>query len=288
MLEVNLLTEMIKQKHRPLVEYMLFDQDYPQLRNFLKEFYPQLSSKVAPWIDLAHNILLVDIEAVEDFAINHQLTYLIRPSKIQRKVYYFTHHLNLQMRKKEFADYFRGLTPVLVDIYRLAIEDDFMPDLNDYMMPTIKNTPDGRPLYRGLQWYEKKVEASNNKIKQTFNKYYGERFNYDHYVSSSHLIKLIDDHSTNQALKDKSQEMRLIEKYLRNIIAHEVICVNEAWIQQRMNMSSENVHQVYLDLVKLAGLDDSRQWKIFDIIHQKILDQLQLNDKEQNHEEVNH
>ena len=282
------MTQNLTPCQKEIITYMLEDQDYDQIRLFLVKHLKGQVDPILPVIDLARSILIVDMDQVETLALQTNLNFLIKPTQIQRKVYFYTHHLNLQIKKREYADYFRGLTPVLVDILRLLVEHDFMPNLNEFMIPVIKNTPDDKPLYRGLQWFEKKIEGQNNMIKSTFKKYYGDRFNYDHYVSSSHLIKLIDDHSKNEDIKHKTNQMRLIEKYLRNLIAHEVVCVDEAWVQQRVNMTPLQVHELYMDLVHLAGLTNPRQWDVFEEIEQRVRHHLKLNNKEIYHEKTNH
>lgn len=271
---MNLLTP----TQEAVLRYMLASRQYPHIRYYLSQNHIQISQEVDDLLDLAQGILRVDIDLVEKKAKDCQFPYLLKPRQLQQRVYYYTQHLELQLKNEEFGDYFRGLTPVLVDLLRLLIENDFMPELSKYMMPVVKDTPQGTPLYRGLQWYEKKVEQGHNRVKVTFRKYYGNRFNYDHYVSSSHLLKLIEDHSDNQALKTKANQMRQIEKYLRNIIAHEVVCVDEDLILRRVHMTPGQIHDLYRDLLRMAGLTDDRQWGILSQIDNKVKQDLKMTD----------
>lgn len=267
--EVNSLTQAIDPKYQLLVDHLLEQKDYPSLQRILPSL-TENPEKLTPFIELAWAILTIDLDQVELLAAKLNYPFLNKPKRIQRKVYFYSHYLELQYQRQEFADYFRALTPVMVDILRLIIEQDFMPDLNHYLIPVIKNTSQGVPLYRGLQWFEQKVEADNNYIHQTFKKHYGDHFNYDYYVSSSHLLKLIEDHSSNALIKEKVGQMRLIEKYLRNIIAHEVVCVDRAWVKQRMNLEISQVHELYQELIALAGLANQQIWQVFDQINQDI------------------
>lgn len=270
------MTQRLAPDYQLLVDHLLEQKDYLSLKRLLPSFIENANS-ITPFIDLAWAILTIDLDQVEQLATQLHYSFLNKPKRIQRKVYFYSHYLELQYRRQEYADYFRALTPVMVDILRLIIEQDFMPDLNHYLIPVIKNTAEGKPLYRGLQWFERKVEGDNNFIHQTFKKHYGDHFNYDYYVSSSHLIKLIEDHSSNELIKEKVNQMRLIEKYLRNIIAHEVVCVDPAWVKQRMNLEISQVHALYQELIALAGLANQQIWQVFDQINQEIIQGLQEN-----------
>lgn len=262
-------------EHTHVLQHMLTYKEYDLLENYLRQSLDVQDSDVLQLIHIGQAILNVDLDRLSQLVAQTPYYKLTSVSKIHQRVYFFTHYLQTQLTRKQYADYFRALTPVLVDLFRLIVAHDFFEDINDFMVPVVKDTADGKPLYRGLQWHQRKVESTDNIIRQTFQRYYGDGFNYDHYVSSSHLLKLVEDHSANQDLKDKATRIRYIEKYLRNIIAHEVVCVDEAWIQHRVDMSIDDIHHLYIDLVKYAGLTQTYQWEIFDHLEMNIKKLLQ-------------
>ncbi len=270
------MAEKMEHHQAELIHYLLQMQAYLPLETYIQDNFESKFAAVRPYLQLAQAILNVDIGRIEQLASTCNQQYLLKPTTIQQKVYFYSHYLNLQLRRQEYGDYFRGLTPVLVDVFRLLIENDFMPEINQYMTPVVKDTVDGKPLYRGLQWYQQKIEEKPNKVQETFDKYYGSRFNYDHYVSSTHLIKLIEDHSHKSKLKDLAMKLRYIEKYMRNIIAHEVITVDEDLIQTRVKMSMTDIHELYLETLVFAGLTDQRQWDAFEKLHEIIKQHLEI------------
>ena len=251
-------------EHKLVVQHMLAYKEYDLLETYLSQTLNITAPEILQPIQIGQAILNMDLDRLNHLVAQTPYQKLTKVTKIHQKVYFFTHYLQTQLMRKQYADYFRALTPVLVDLFRLIVAHDFFEDVNQYMVPVVKNTAEGTPLYRGLQWNQRKVESSDNIIRQTFQRYYGQNFNYEHYVSSSHLLKLVADHSKNQDLKDKAAQMRHIEKYLRNIIAHEVVCVDEEWIEHRVNMSIVDIHQLYIDLLTFAGLTNEFQWEIFD------------------------
>lgn len=258
-----------------LIEHMLKYHQYRPLHHFILEKTALKNNTLLNSIQLAQAIIDVNIRQVEHLAPKVNRHYLLKPTYLKRRVYSYAHYMNIQYERQEFMDYFRALSPLLVDVLRLIIEHDFMPELNQYIEPIIKENVEGKPIYRGLQWKELAVESQPNRVADTFTKYYGDRFNFKHYVSSSHLLKLIDDHSKNNEVKAKSISLRHIEKYVRNIVAHEVIYVSDELVERRTGMSMNQIHRLLQEALLLAGLDDKRQWGILNEIHETIKNNIQ-------------
>ena len=253
-----------------LIDHMLRYFQYRPLLDYLTKETSIQHTHLQNSIQLAQAILDIDLRQIEYLAPKLNRQYLLTPRFIERRVYSYAHYMNVQYDRQEYMDYIRAISPLLVDLLRLIIERDFMADLNSYIEPIVKENVDGKPIYRGLQWKQTVVESSDNKVNQNFTKYNGDRYNYKHYVRSSHLIKLNDDHSKNEEVKAKAIMLRHIEKFLRNIVAHEVIHVDDALVERRTGMSIEQIHRLLQESLILAGLEDKRQWQILNDINNTI------------------
>lgn len=260
-----------KQRHHHDVLLALLNYDHFQaLELELKQLAFDGKEEILFLVQLANAILQVDNENVKKLAQNTSFQGVLDASQLERKAYYYLQTLTLQLKRQEYGDYLRGLTPLLVDVFRIAIERDFLPNLAEYIQPINKATTNGAYLYRGLQWSQNKIERHPNIIADTWKKYYGNYFNYDHYVSSSHLMKLIEANSSNDRLIELTSTMRKIEKYLRNLVAHEVLTVDQQFFVDRIQWTPLHVHQVLLDLYDEVGLTHPLQRTIIEQIKQKI------------------
>ncbi|MGX7076609.1 hypothetical protein [Globicatella sanguinis] len=260
-----------KQRHHHDVLLALLKYDHFQaLELEIKQLAFDGKDEILLLVQLANAILQVDNENVKKLAQNTPFQGVLDASQLERKAYYYLQTLTLQLKRQEYGDYLRGLTPLLVDVFRIAIERDFLPNLAEYIQPIKKETTSGAHLYRGLQWSQNKIESHPNIIADTWKKYYGNYFNYDHYVSSSHLMKLIEANSSNEHLIELASTMRKIEKYLRNLVAHEVLTVNQQFFVDRIQRTPLQVHQVLLDLYDEVGLTHPLQRTIIEQIKQQI------------------
>ncbi|MBG9982883.1 hypothetical protein HZY86_07185 [Aerococcaceae bacterium DSM 111020] len=268
---------MDSQLNDELIMHMLDYREYLPLQSYL-----QSSSTMTPHLklltQLGDAILHCDIETVNPLAESLDILHLTHISRLKQRAYFYYQGMQLNFLRHEYGDYFRALSPFLVDVLRLIIERHIIPQLNEFMIPIVKENAEENRIYRGLQWKQSRVEQSNNIINQTFKKYYGERFNYDHYVSSSHLVKIIEDHSKDQKLKQLIANVRHVEKYVRNIAAHEVVYVDNAFVTQRSGLTLNDVQLCVQELMHNADLTDQAVINILTEINQRILQALKMND----------
>ncbi|MGX7107236.1 hypothetical protein ACWOBE_05470 [Hutsoniella sourekii] len=252
---------------------LLDHQQYLLLDQLLASDYSP-SSKPRQLLQLAQAIINVDLTGQEALAESLGYSYLLQTAKLERRAYCYFHNMNGQIKRQEFADYFRGLTPMLVDVLRLVVEATFLPNLDYYLTPVIKNNSQDKPIYRGIQWDQEAIQEDGQLIERTWRRYYGLRFNYDHYLSSSHLLKLIDDHCQDQEIRHAATAMRQIEKHVRNLVAHEVVYVDREWVKDRSGHSISQIHRLLVHLMHLADLKDQGHWEILETIHAAFIEEI--------------
>ncbi|MBG9981406.1 hypothetical protein HZY91_09580 [Facklamia sp. DSM 111018] len=253
-----------------LLKHMLKHQQYYSMLDYIHIYKEWSNDRIEGLLELGHAYKHTDLKTINLIAPRLQLDFLTQPGKLEQRVYSSAQSLAIKIELREYDDYLRALTPLLVDVLRLVLEATVLPDLDRYLCEVIKETSDGNPLYRGLQWNEPLIEAKSNLIKSTWKHYYGDFFNYDHYVSSSHLVKLITDHVKNPQILEIADQMRKIEKYARNIVAHESVYVNDDWLKERVGMEAKQIHQLLVNLINLAGLTSAKQWQSMVIIDNEI------------------
>lgn len=245
-----------------LLKQLLVHQHYQAILSFIEDHPSWRSQRLITLLHLGHAYVHTDLKTIEDLSGKVDMEYLTKPNLLERRVYSYAQSLAIKLEMKEYDDYLRAITPLLVDVLRLVLEATVFPDLDRYLVEVMKETENETPIYRGLQWNEALIESDkNSKIKKTWNRYYGQYFNYSHYVSSSHLLKLVHDYVKNPTILNLATQMRHIEKYARNIVAHELIYVDDEWLMHRINMDAKGIHQQIINLINAAGLNDPKQWQ---------------------------
>ncbi|MBK0347311.1 hypothetical protein JDW15_01510 [Aerococcaceae bacterium zg-ZJ1578] len=233
--------------------------DYFAINREMQQEKLRLNPRFMMCLELVQAMITVDIPKINESAKSLGFNSLLSEMILEQKSYCYLQAMTIKLIRCEYSDYLRGLTPLLVDVLRVLIEHEFLPELSQYMELVEKETKQGEKLYRGIQWSKDKIESDNNIIRRAWQKYYGNYFNYDQYVSSSHLIKLIETYSNNSQVIEIAANIRQIEKYLRNLVAHEVVYVDEVFFQKRIGYSPQQVHDLLIELFKIAGMTNEHQ-----------------------------
>lgn len=263
-------SQKISKDQQLLINHMVDFRQYSVLEKYLKNKTNIYNEKLGRLIQLGQAYLSVNVEEIIEIAPKVDRDFLIKTDDLALRTYAYAHYMNHQFESKEYMDYFRGLSPLLVDLFRLVIQEDINLDINEYIEPVIQTLDDGRHLYKGLHWREETIESHSNIIAETWKKYYGDRFNYSHYVSSSHLMKLIDEYGKDRETIELCNHLRLVEKQVRNIVAHEAIYVSEKIVYNRSQFTIEEIHEKIQRVCLKAGLQDKRHWAILNELDKDI------------------
>ena len=78
------------------------------------------------------------------------------------------------------------------------------------------------------------------------------------------------DYAKDESIKETAAQVRQVEKDLRNIVAHEVLFVDENWLKMRSNMDADEIHAILMRLIYIAGLDDQRQWDVISDLNEQL------------------
>ncbi|PMB84002.1 hypothetical protein CJ205_05090 [Dolosicoccus paucivorans] len=252
-----------------VIRYMVNQYDYLSLTHYLSQ-YPQLNSKkIERLTQLGQAIIDVDLKTINQLASSKE-NFLTSPKPLPGRIYFYTQSLNIQRQHKEYADYLRRITPLLVDVFQWIIVSYMFPNWNQFIEKHFIQI-DGKKLYKGLRFNEEAVKEKGAKIEKVWNEHYPHGFDYRVYISSSHLLKLIDAGVKDSIIVKKADQLRQIEKQARNLVAHEIVYVNDEWVKKRTGYTIKEIHHLLMELITLAGLDDNQLWNSLELINQQLL-----------------
>ena len=188
------------------------------------------------------------------------------PVRDSNKRKYFEYALMLQnkLSRKEYADFIRGISPLLADLFELILKNYCEIDIVQFTS-----------LRNGIRkWDKLKFTSSDPKamtllniLSQNFSK-----FNYDP-VYSSHLKVIIDNMTTDLTLKQLTGDLRDVEATVRNLAAHEIVSITADTIRILTGLTPEQIMRKIKTAFTYAGMNiRSEQWKSYDYMNQQIID----------------
>ena len=175
------------------------------------------------------------------------------------------------MRKKEYVDFVRSITPLVVDLFELILRKQCGIDINRYCDSYKNNGAVAR------KWSTAKLAGSSvlNALNQCFVSN-GQQFS-GKGIYSIHLKALIDGFSQDEQLKRLVENVRSVEGSIRNLAAHEIVSVTEESIKRITGFSPKDIMDMIKDLFNYTGMSiKGNYWDSYDDMNKVILEKLSL------------
>lgn len=202
--------------------------------------------------------------------LEKKVSYQIFPVKEGDKQKIFEYALVLQIKliKQDYADFIRGITPLIVDLLENILKKEYGILLDDY------SSTDKRGIRK---WDMQKLEE--NGLKQILDASYPGGFKGGN-IYSDHLIKLIKSEnkkaaekgvSYDAALNDSLDKISAVEQKIRNTTAHEIVSVTEDWIKKETGQTMKEIFDGIKYLVRKSGINAKEaDWQSYDDMNSRI------------------
>lgn len=187
-------------------------------------------------------------------------SYDIYPIKEGNKQRLFEYTLGLKIRieKQEYADFIRGITPLVVDLLAEIMKKECGIKLEDCC------TKDKNGV---LKWDKQKLNRQGL-FEFLDNKYNGLR---EGPVYAHNIAAIIENKSNDAELIKKVNEMVEVEKKARHVAAHEIVSVTDEWFQKRTQKNARGIFEGIKYLVMKAGIHAKDcEWNSYDQMNEKI------------------
>ena len=185
-------------------------------------------------------------------------------------------NLEIKCKRKEYADFIRAITPIILDLFVLIFEKETGIKLDQYWyddhgvtkweLAKIDDTEIGTVLQNN---YPSFSNAENNR-------------NNTNFIKSDHIVLLIKNFVENHELIDLVSNLRETEKNIRNLAAHQIVSIDDEKIKQktqnRSNKTGFSSDDLCRMLEKLFNLScksiSSKDWQSYDNMNDFIIEKI--------------
>lgn len=177
--------------------------------------------------------------------------------------------LQIKQKRHDYADFIRGITPVVLDIFEGIFKKQTGVDIKDFCVVK-KNNND--TVYR--------IERSNlfmtDKGREYLNIFDNSQYfvpNYkDSNLSSIHIMALMEHYyNKSNPLIKLMKDVRNVETRVRNLAAHEIVSITDEWIYKKCGFYSEEILNKLKKLISYTGIDVPDDiWESYDLMNEKI------------------
>ena len=168
--------------------------------------------------------------------------------------------LKLKIHKEEYADFIRAITPVLVNLCSLYLKSRCDVDVTLYTEEIKEDF---------LLWKREKLDGTDI-LTYLDNKYGFLKDNSP--LSSDSLIEIIYQKSHDSDVKLAVQNIRNVERDVRNSAAHTIVCITDKDIKSISSYSSKDIFDMLKRIFSSSGysFDEKSYDKMNDIILEEL------------------
>lgn len=199
-------------------------------------------------------------------AKKHYAIYPVRNGHNQT-IFEYALVLQMKVKKQEYADFIRGITPLIMDLLECILKNQCGITLDDCCIVSRKDNI--------KKWNQKKLKDAG--LMEILDSEYKDKGGFKFGpVYSGHLAKIINCKCNDIDLAQKVNEMTEIEGKVRNVAAHEIVSVTDEWFQSRIGKNAKSIFELIKYLVGKAGINAKKEdWQSYDKINEEIISSLQ-------------
>lgn len=263
------LMKMIKME---IIKKHIMAYDYAAALTVVSEIREDISEDAYDLIRIMDARVKLDHKTVSRLMAGKEYDiYPVRESNKQ-KVFEYALVLQMKIKKQEYADFIRGITPLTVDLLEDILQKKCRIRLKDCCIKTKDNV---------WKWDRNKLKCTGlADILENAYKNVGGGFKYGP-VYSTHIAKIIEQKCSDAGLVQQINELVHIEGAVRNIAAHEIVSVTDEWIRDRTrseDRAGKRAYEIFEELKYLmeeAGIVVKKEgWQSYDRINQRIAREL--------------
>ena len=252
-------------KQEEIIKKLVRSYDYEAARQVGAMLPVETTAGYRPLLELACARMQLDFPAMNK--LDSSLSERCLPIKDDRKQKYFEYALQLHVKrvKKEYTDFIRAITPLLVDLFIMILKHEGGLD-------ALACCQEGK-----MKWDEDKLKNEHPEVLQVLEKAYswGGGFRVSP-VYSDHLVHLARFYVKNEQIVSLLEALRHVEESVRNTAAHEIVSLSEDKIRKLTGgFDTEKIFQMIKDAFKYTGIGVSpNDWHSYEAMNERIIQQM--------------
>ena len=237
-------------------------QDYTAALMLADEIEGDLPDDVYTLIEIAKARTMLDRQRIQRLNVNNIPIYPVRDNEKMR-IFEYALILQMKVEKEEYADFVRGITPLVMHVLELLLEKK-----TRYKMSNLTDLD----TYGQMRWDIGKLEKAG--LKSKLDQMYKGEFK-GTIVYSNHIAAILSIECAEENIVEKLNAITEIEKKIRNVAAHEIQSVTDDWIIHKSGKSAKEIFNIIKYLMKQAGItNNDEDWNSYQDMNKLIIDKL--------------
>ena len=245
-----------------IIKKHLQSYDYHAALEVGKDIRDDLSLQAYQWLEAADARAMLDWDRMNRvLPENNGIITEIRDGNEKKILFEYMLALDLKVRRGEYADFIRAITPLGVDLLELVLEQFCDIDITKYYKM-------GNPR----KWDKSKLRDTEilDILNEKFVPFTGS------VVYSTHLEAIIEKKCTDPLMIQRVDEFLQVEHNVRNIAAHNIVSVTSEWVKERTGKSVQDILWLIKYICEKVKINTRKEnWDSYDLMNRKIIEKLE-------------
>lgn len=231
-----------------------------------QEQYREMTANYLKLLEMASRRVLLDFSGVDQVLLHDKRYKLPILDSDLRKYFEYALILQMKLKRSEYADFIRGITPLLWDLYEMILE---------------KQSDSGFKLKlycdqkENKSWVWSRSKLSNMAVLEVLESTSKGEFRYGD-VTSYQLNELVQAYVKNPDIKKLVEDLRAVESNVRNIAAHQIVSITDKQIKSKTGFTGEQIMKKIRTAFSCAGFNvKAGYWEDYDRMNEIILAEIE-------------
>ena len=256
---LNLLTKFKKE----MLIRRLEDYEYNVAYEMGKSLSEHISDETLTLLKAAKFRFELNLDRAEDAFNSCNISVVKYSSSLERDILEYLLWLQIKQERNDLLDFIRGISPCFFSLCKMTLLkyanvdlDKYCDDNDRFNLNKLESDKIG-----------KNILSISNKLNITITN--------NTYVSSFMLVKMIIFFVKDLSIIQLVDEIRNVEKYIRNIAAHKIVCIDNNFIKKRTNMTPKDIMDKIKSLAMRVFNDiDDSFWCSYETMNSFIMQNL--------------
>lgn len=246
-----------------MIKKHLQSYDYHAALAVGKEIKDDLNPVAYQWLEAADARSMLDWTRMNRvLPANNGIITAVREENEKKILFEYMLALDLKVKRGEYADFIRAITPLGVDLLECVLEQFCNINITQYYAYTKNNQ---------RKWSRNKLKGTE--IDEILNKKFW-NFRYDA-IYSANLLCIIEQKCMDSLLIQRVQELVEIESKVRNVAAHNIVSVTPEWIKERTGKSITDIFWLLKYICEEVKINTRKEnWNSYNLMNDKIMEEL--------------
>lgn len=245
-----------------MIKKHLQSYDYHAALQVGREIQRELDKEDYDWLETADARAVLDWERMNRFLPkNNGVLWPVKAEDQNRVLLEYTLSLDLKVKRGEYADFIRAITPLGVDLLERVIEQYCGIYIEAYY-----SSRDSQKWSR--------IKLADSEVLEILNRKFTDGFRFGP-VYSYHLNTIVQAKCTDALMAQRVQELVNVEQKVRNLAAHSIVSATPEWVKERTGKTVDEIMEIIKYICEKVGIADSQEsWRSYDRMNKKIIERL--------------